>query len=84
MAEGKREQVKREIAIFAWFALFIASILLFGFTIAGPAVLALYLKISWRENWLTVIISAALLWAILHFIFDTWIGLTVFQGFLLV
>ena len=80
---GEKEQLRREFGIFVWLAFFIAAILLFGFVYAGPAVLALYLRLDWKESWVTVALSAALLWAILHFIFDTWLGLVLFRGFLL-
>lgn len=80
---GEKEQLRREIAIFAWLAFFIAAILLFGFVYAGPVVLALYLRLSWKESWLTVALSAALLWTILHYVFSTWLGLALFRGFLL-
>lgn len=78
-----RETLRREVVIFAWFAFFIAAILLFGFVYAGPVVVALYLWLSWRESWFTVIASGVLLWAILHFVFETWIGLVLFRGFLI-
>ena len=79
---GEQEQLRRELGIFAWLAFFVAAILLFGFVYAGPVVLALYLRLSWKESWLTVALSATLLWAILHFIFNTWLGLVLFRGFL--
>lgn len=74
------ETRRREISMFGWFVLFTPGILLFGFIYAGPLLLALYLRVSWKESWLTIGISAVLLWAILDGIFQRALGLAVFEG----
>jgi hypothetical protein len=78
----EEEQRRREVAMFIWFFLFIAALLLFGFVYGGPVMLALYLWFSWRERWYTILISAVLLWVILYFIFQEALGLFLFEGFI--
>lgn len=74
------ETRRREISMFGWFVAFTVGILLFGFIYAGPLLLAVYLRVSWKETWLTIAISALLLWAILEGVFQRALGLAVFEG----
>lgn len=74
------ETRRREITMFLWFVAFTFGILLFGFVYAGPLLLGVYLRVSWRESWPTIAISALLLWAILYGIFQYLLGLPVFEG----
>ena len=66
--------------MFLWFVAFTFGVLLFGFVYAGPLLLAVYLRVSWKETWLTIAISAGLLWAILYGIFQNLLGIPVFEG----
>src|SRR5687767_9167549 len=74
------EQRRREVAMFGWFLLFVGACLAFGFTYGGTAMLAIYLWLSWRERWYTILISAALLWAVLYVVFERLLGLVLFEG----
>ena len=69
-----------ELKMFAWFAVFIFGIILFGFPYAGPIIVALYLHFSWGEKWYVSLGAAAFSWAILHGVFDYVLGLPLFEG----
>ena len=69
-----------ELKMFAWFAVFIFGIILFGFPYAGPIIIALYLHFSWGEKWYVSLGAAAFSWAILHGVFDYVLGLPLFEG----
>jgi Tripartite tricarboxylate transporter TctB family len=69
-----------ELKMFAWFFVFIAGIILFGFPYAGPIIVALYLHFSWGEKWHVSLGAAAFAFAILHGIFDYVLGLPLFEG----
>jgi hypothetical protein len=71
---------RRELVMFGWVAGFIASILLFGFIIAGPLMLAAYLWFDWREPPRVIAISAALCSAILYGVFEKALGMDLFPG----
>jgi hypothetical protein len=74
------EERMAELKMFAWFFVFIAGIILFGFPYAGPVIVALYLHFSWGEKWYVSLGAAAFAWAVLHGIFDYVLGLPLFEG----
>jgi hypothetical protein len=72
---------RREIRTFAWFVAFILGILLFGFTYAGPVLVAAYLYFDWNERPVTVLGAAAVLYLVLFGIFEWALELHLFEGF---
>lgn len=60
----------RSLAAAGWIAGFFAAILLFGFLVAVPVFLLLYLKLQARESWLFSIVFTAIVWAIFYGVFD--------------
>jgi len=74
------EEHKREGSMFAWFILFVASLVLFGFLYAGPALVAAFLYFSGKEKWYVALIAAAFAWAVLYGIFEQFLGLPLFEG----
>jgi small-conductance mechanosensitive channel len=76
------EERRREAKMFAWFILFVAGLVLFGFLFAGPALVAGYLYVSGRERWYTAIAAAFVTWAILYGVFERFLGLPLFEGLL--
>ena len=75
-------QVRRgEVIMVIWFGVFAAGIVAFGFKLAGPVLIAAYLLIAGRERWYTALIGAVLAWLILEFVFEQFIGILLFEGF---
>jgi hypothetical protein len=69
-----------EGVMFAWFFLFVAGLVLFGFLYAGPALVAAYLYFSGREKWYVALGAAAFAWGILYGVFEQFLGLPLFDG----
>jgi hypothetical protein len=70
-----------ELRTFGWFVAFIAGIVLFGFVVAGPVLVAAYLYFDWRERPLSVIVSALVTFAIFWGVFEWALELRLFDGF---
>ena len=87
-AAGQREDtimvlpdVRRgELRMFTWFAVFVAGILAFGFIYSSPLLIAAYLLIAGKERWYTALLSAVLVWAILKYVFEHFVGVVLFEG----
>jgi len=74
------EEHAREGRMFAWFFVFVGSLVLFGFLYAGPALVAAYLYFSGKEKWYVALIAAAFAWAVLYGVFEQFLGLPLFEG----
>jgi len=74
------EERRREARMFAWFVTFVGGLVLFGFMYAGPALVAVYLYFSGREQWYTALSAAFVTWAILYGVFERFLGLPLFDG----
>ena len=74
------EEHAREGRMFAWFFIFVGSLILFGFLYAGPALVAAYLYFSGKEKWYVALVAAAFAWAILYGVFEQFLGLPLFEG----
>ena len=74
------EERRREAKMFAWFIVFVGGLVLFGFMVAGPALVAAYLYFSGRERWYMALGAAVLAWAILYGVFERFLGLPLFEG----
>lgn len=84
--ESKRassEHVKREMTMIGWFLIFVVGILCFGFIYGAPVLIASYLYFSWKEKWYTALISMALAYVVLNFVFQEFIGIILFEGLIL-
>jgi len=75
-----REDRMAELRMFAWFFVFVAGIVLFGFPYAAPLIVAAYLHFSWGEKWYVSLGAAGFSWGILHGVFDYLLGLPLFEG----
>jgi hypothetical protein len=74
------EEHVREGRMFAWFFIFVGSLVLFGFLYAGPALVAAYLYFSGKEKWYVALTAAVFAWAILYGVFEQFLGLPLFEG----
>ena len=75
-AEGRRA----EWGMFGWFVLFCAGIVMFGFPLAGPVLVAAYLYLSWDEKWYVCLAAGVFAWAVLYGVFEQFLGLPLFEG----
>ena len=74
------EEHVREVRMFAWFFLFVAGLVLFGFPYAGPLLVAAFLYFSGGEKWYVAAAAAVIAWAILYGVFERFLGLPLFEG----
>jgi hypothetical protein len=71
---------RAEVRMVGWFVFFVVGIILFGFPYAGPLMVAIYLRLSWREKWYVTLAAAVFAWAILYGVFEEVLGLPLFEG----
>lgn len=61
---------KRTLAIFSWTLGFVALILIFGFTLAVPLFVFLYLKLAGKEGWVLTLSLTILSWLTMEGLFN--------------
>ncbi|HEX2332312.1 MAG TPA: tripartite tricarboxylate transporter TctB family protein [Burkholderiales bacterium] len=66
----EREVVRRSAAAVAWIVGFFAGIVLFGFALAVPLFVFLYLKLQAKEGWIFSAAFTAGVWAFFYGLFD--------------
>lgn len=72
----------RTLVAAGWILGFFALILLFGFPVAVPAFVFLYLKLQSRESWLFSIVFTAIVWGCFYGLFDQLLHLPFGNGVL--
>jgi hypothetical protein len=73
-------EARAEWKMYGWFVLFVAAIVAFGFSYAGPILVAAYLYISWKEKWYVCLAAGLFAWAVLYGVFEQLLGLPLFEG----
>jgi hypothetical protein len=73
----------RTLLAAGWALGFFAVIVLFGFLIAVPALVFLYLRVQSKEGWLFTIVFTAAVWALFYGLFDLLLHLHFPAGWLL-
>lgn len=66
----EREVVRRSAVAAAWIVGFFAAIVLFGFALAVPLFVFLYLKLHANEGWIFSAVFTAAVWAFFYGLFD--------------
>jgi hypothetical protein len=66
----EREVVRRSAVAAAWIVGFFAAIVLFGFAVAVPLFVFLYLKLQANEGWIFSAVFTAAVWALFYGLFD--------------
>jgi TRAP-type C4-dicarboxylate transport system permease small subunit len=61
---------RRTLLAAAWMIGFFAAIVLLGFQIAVPLLVALYLRLQGKEGWLFTVVFTAAVWACFYGLFD--------------
>lgn len=72
----------RIVAVIVWILGFFAAIVLFGFPLAVPLFMLLYLKLQARESWLFAIIFTAAVWGVFYGLFVQLLHLPFAAGWL--
>jgi len=73
---------RRTSAITAWVLGFLGLILLFGFPLAVPLFVFLYLKVGGKEGWFLTLLLTALSWLFMEGVFDRLLHLPFAQGWI--
>lgn len=73
--------VKRELTLFAYFFGLVAGVVLFGFWIAIPAFIMLYLRVHERESWPFTLALTAGSVVVLYLLFDRILSIALHEGF---
>ena len=72
--------LRKDIPIYLWVWSFVIAIVAFGFVMAAPVMLFIYLRFRSRESWwLSLLLSAAVL-ALLYGVFQIVLGVPLFDG----
>jgi hypothetical protein len=66
----EREVVRRSAGAAAWIVGFFAAIVLFGFAVAVPLFVFLYLRLQANEGWIFSAVLTAAVWALFYGLFD--------------
>jgi Tripartite tricarboxylate transporter TctB family len=66
----EREVVRRSAMAAAWIVGFFAAIVLFGFAVAVPLFVFLYLRLQANEGWIFSAVFTAAVWAFFYGLFD--------------
>lgn len=69
-----------EIIMVLWFAAFVTVIAALGFVYGSPLMIAAYLLIAAKEKWYTALIGAVLAYLLLEYVFQSFIGVILFEG----
>lgn len=73
---------QRALRAWGWILGFFAAILLFGFPVAVPLFVVLYLKLEAKESWLFSLVFAAITWACFYGFLDRLLHLPFASGWL--
>jgi hypothetical protein len=79
--EFGRHTLRMEVVSWLYFLLFIGGVLLFGFLIAAPVLVAMYLRREAGVRWPRALIAAGIMAAMLHLLFQQALGFRLFEGF---
>ena len=73
-------ELKRDIPIYLWVWSFVIAVTAFGFVLAAPIMLFVYLRFRSRESWwLCLLLSLAVL-GLLYGVFQIALGVPLFEG----
>jgi hypothetical protein len=79
----EREALRRSAVAAAWILGFFAAILLFGFPLAVPLFVFLYLKLQADESWTLSVVATAATWGFFYGLFDRLLHLPFPAGWLI-
>jgi hypothetical protein len=85
MAEGPQldaQTVVSEVKTWTYFVAFIAAVLLFGFHISVPILVAIYLRLEAKLRGVVAVLAAAIFTVVMHVMFERVLEFSLHDGFL--
>jgi hypothetical protein len=80
LAFEERVRLSKDLPVYLWVWSFVGAVVAFGFVIAAPLMLVIYLRFRSREPWwLTLLLAAAML-GLLYGLFQRVLQVTLFEG----
>ena len=79
-AHEEQIDLRKDLPIYLWVWAFVAAIVAFGFVLAAPVMLFVYLRWRSRESWWLCLLLSVAIWAILYGLFETVLGVPLFEG----
>lgn len=74
-------RLHREAVFFGYFIGLTAGVLLFGFWLAIPVFVVVFLRLHERENWMFVLSLTGAAWLSVYLVFDRMLGIILHEGF---
>ena len=72
--------LRKDLPIYLWVWAFVIAIVTFGFVLAAPIMLLVYLRVRSREPWWLCLLLAAGVLAVLYGLFEVALGVPLFEG----
>ena len=82
LAFEERVRLSKDLPVYLWVWSFVGAVVAFGFVIAAPAMLVIYLRFRSREPWWLSLLLAAAVLALLYGLFQRVLQVTLFEGLL--
>ena len=76
----EKVSLARDLPIYAWVWTFVVGIALFGFLLAAPPMLFVYLRFRSRESWVMSLSLSAAVFALLYGLFDVVLSVSLWEG----
>jgi hypothetical protein len=76
----ERVNLHKDLPIYLWVWAFVIAIVAFGFLVAAPIMLFIYLRFRSGEAWWLSLLLAALVWGLLYGVFQNVLGVPLFDG----
>lgn len=83
LTDETRGELRGEMKMFLWLALFFAGVMALGFLYAAPVLVFAFMRFGQRESWPVALIGGIATWAILYGMFTWMLELFLFEGLLL-
>ena len=76
----ERVRLSKDLPVYLWVWSFVAAVVAFGFVVAAPVMLFVYLRFRSRESWWLSLLLSAVVAGLLYGMFQKALGVTLFEG----
>lgn len=76
----ERVHLSKDLPVYLWVWSFVGAVVAFGFIVAAPVMLFVYLRFRSREPWWLSLLLAAVVLGLLYGMFQKALGVTLFEG----
>lgn len=76
----ERVRLSKDLPVYLWVWSFVAAVVAFGFVIAAPVMLFVYLRFRSRESWWLSLLLSAVVLGLLYGMFQRALGVSLFEG----